>query len=90
MPFTQQPQGAGNPSIMIILFGGGLVVGIAVALQYFLVFRSPMVVTSVTGALCVASWLVARSSLDAFEISMRFHLGMLSSESKGFYTEVNG
>jgi len=26
---------------------------------------------------------------ETFEVSMRFHLGLLSNESKGIYTEVN-
>jgi hypothetical protein len=32
---------------------------------------------------------VTRSSLEAFEVTIRFRLGMLSTESKGIYTEVD-
>jgi hypothetical protein len=42
----------------------------------------------VTAVLGIAAWLIARSSLAAFEIDIRFHLGLLSNESKGIYTEV--
>jgi hypothetical protein len=90
MPFTRQPQIAGNPYILLILMAGGLLMAIAVALQYLLIFRSPTVVIAVTAALTVASWMLARSSLDTMEIAIRFHLGMVSNESKGIYTEVNG
>jgi hypothetical protein len=90
MPFTRQQESMGNPETMIILFAGGLVVSIAVALQYFLIFRTVILVVAVTAVLAVAAWLIARSSLESFEISIRFHLGLLSNESKGIYTEVNG
>jgi len=90
VPFTRQSDGLQNPSMMGILFAGGLAVGIAVALQYFLIFRSVALVAAVTAALAAAAWLIARSSLGSFEISIRFHLGLLTNETKGIYTEVNG
>jgi hypothetical protein len=90
MPFTRQPEGANNTDMLGVLMLGGLSMAVAVALQYFLVFRSRQVVLSVTAALCVAAWLLTRSSLGAFEIAIRFHLGLLSNESKGIYTEVDG
>lgn len=89
-PFSRQPEAAGSPDMMILLMGGGLAIAIAVGLQYALIFRSRLVVLAVTVALCVAAGLVARSSLAAFEVAIRFHLGMLSTESKGIYAEVNG
>jgi hypothetical protein len=90
VPFTRQAEAAGNPYMLIILMVGGLVVGgIAVALQYFLIFRSPEAVLAVTAALSIAAWLVTRSSVETFEVSIRFQLGLLSNESQGIYTEVN-
>jgi uncharacterized membrane protein YccC len=88
MPFSRQPEGTGNPYMLAILLVGGMVVGIAVGLQYFLIFHSPAMVLAVTAALAIASWLLARSSLATLEVGIRFHLGMLSNESKGIYTEV--
>jgi len=90
MPFSRQPEGTGNPYTMLILMAGGVVVAIAVGLQYLLIFRSPQVVLAVTAALGGVAWLLTRSSLEAFEIAIRFHLGLLSNESKGIYTEVSG
>jgi hypothetical protein len=90
MPFTRQPEGLGNNDMLVILMVGGLAVSVAVGLQYFLIFRSPTLVVAVTAVLGIAAWLTARSSLESFEVSIRFHLGLLSNESKGIYTEVNG
>jgi hypothetical protein len=90
MPFSRQPEGANSTDMLGLLMVGGLAMAIAVALQYFLIFRSRLVVLSVTAALCVAAWLLTRSSLAALEVAIRFHLGLLSNESKGIYTEVNG
>jgi hypothetical protein len=89
VPFTRQEQASGNPYMLMILLVGGLAVGIAVALQYFLIFRSPQAVLAVTVALSIAAWLATRSALQTFEVSIRFHLGLVSNESKGIYTEVN-
>jgi hypothetical protein len=90
MPFSRQPEAAGSPDVMILLMGVGLAVAIAVGLQYVLIFRSPVVVLAVTAALGGVAWFVTRGSLEAFEIAIRFHLGLLSTESKGIYTEVTG
>jgi hypothetical protein len=89
MPFSKQPETTSNPFILGILLLGGMAMAAAVGLQYFVIFRSPLLVAAVTAGLCAAAWLVARSSLDAFEVAMRFHLGMLSAESKGIYKEVD-
>jgi len=90
MPFSKQPDASRNPFILPMMLLGGVVMAIAVGLQYFLVFRSPLVVMAVTLALTAAAWLVTRSSLEAFEVNIRFHLGILSTESKGLYVEVEG
>jgi hypothetical protein len=89
MPFSKQPDASRNPFILPMMLLGGALMAIAVGLQYFLVFRSPVVVMAVTVALAAAAWLGTRSSLEAFEVNIRFHLGILSTESKGIYTEVD-
>jgi hypothetical protein len=88
MPFSKQPQTTGNSFILPMMLLGGLAMAIAVGLQYFLIFRSPPVVIAVTLALTGVAWLLTRSSLESFEVSIRFNLGMLTTESKGLYTEV--
>jgi len=89
MPFSRQPEGTNNPFILPMMMLGGTAMAVAVGLQYFLIFRSPAVVLLVTIALCPVAWLVTRSSLDAFEVAIRFRLGLLSNESKGIYKEVD-
>src|SRR5208283_4710952 len=55
VPFTRQADGPGNPYTLMILLVGGLVVAIAVTLQYLLIFRSPRVVLAVTAGLSSAA-----------------------------------
>ena len=88
LPFSRQPEVSQNPYMLPMMLLGGAVMGIAVGLQYFLVFHSPTAVVGVTLALAGAAWFLTRSSIQAFETSVRFHLGMLTSGSKGLYTEI--
>ena len=88
IPFSRQPEATQNPyAIPIMLLGGGAI-AIAVGLQYFLLFHSPAAVTGATLALAVTAWFVTRGSLGALETAMRFHLGVLTNETKGIYTEI--
>jgi hypothetical protein len=89
MPFSRQPEAASNPLILPMMLLGGIAMTIAVGLQYFLIFRSVLAVLGVTAALCGVAWYLTRSSLDAFEVNIKFRLGLLSSESKGIYREVD-
>jgi hypothetical protein len=89
IPFSRQPEASNNPFILPMMLLGGGAMGIAVGLQYFLIFHSAAAVLAVTLALCGVAWWVTRSSLEAFEVTIRFRLGMLSTESKGIYTEVD-
>jgi hypothetical protein len=88
LPFSKQPQTTSNPYLLPLMLAGALAMGIVVGAQYFLLFHSPLAVLVATIALVVVAWPVTRSSLESFEIAMRFNLGMLSNESKGIYTEV--
>ena len=88
MPFSRQPEAGRDAFALPMMLLGGTVMGIAVGLQYLLIFRSPAAVVAVTAALAGTAWFVTRGSLETFEVAIRFHLGMLSTESKGIYTEV--
>ena len=88
MPFSKQPEASQNPYMLPMMLLGGAAMGIAVGLQYFLVFHSRTAVVGVTLALAGAAWFLTRSSIEAFEASIRFHLGMLTTGSKGLYTEI--
>jgi len=81
MPFGKQPAASQNPFVLPMMLAGGAVIAIAVGLQYFLIFRSPWTVLGTTAALAAAAWFVTRSSLEAFDVNIRFHLGLLTTES---------
>jgi hypothetical protein len=59
-----------------MMIGGGIVAAIAVGLQYLLVFRSPAIVIMTTAVIAIAAWFLTRSSLGAFEVSIRYRLGL--------------
>ena len=90
MPFSRQPETSINLFIVPMMMRRGVAIAIAVGLQYFLIFRSPLAVLPATVGLLGCAWFLTRSSLEAFEAAIRFRLRMLSNESKGFYTEVDG
>jgi len=69
---------------------GSLAIAIAVALQHFLLFHSRPLVLGVTVLTGGAAWWLARRSLDTFEVSIRYHLGLVSLESTALYKEVDG
>lgn len=68
---------------------GGAAIAAAVALQYFLLFRSPATVMTSAAMVGIAAYFLTRSSLGAFEVSIRYNLGLLSVESGTLYQEVS-
>jgi hypothetical protein len=89
LPFGKPAENR-SPFFMGIMFLGGFVMALAVGLQYFLVFHSRAVVLVTTLGLGSVAYFATRASLLVFEGSIRFHLGHLSTESKGLYLEVEG
>jgi len=61
----------------------------AVALQYFVLFRSPGSVLLAAVILAAAAYLLTRRSLDVLETSIRHNLVLLSRETGTLYREVN-
>ena len=88
VPFGKQPDASRNAYMMPMMIGGAFVVAIAVALQYFLLFRSPAIVLAAAAMLGAAAWFLTRSSLQAFEVAIRYNLGLLSTESSLLYKEI--
>jgi len=89
VPFASQmdpTRGAVQGPMMML---AGIAGAIAVGLQYFFVFRSPLLVAMATALAAVAAYYLTRSSINALEASIRFHLGILSSESGTLYREIN-
>ena len=75
---------------MPIMIAGGLAMGIVVAIQHFLLFHSRPLVGMVTSVVAMAAGYITRSSLHAFEVDIRYHLGQTSQESTMLYKEVTG
>ena len=87
-PFTKQPVVASNPYAFLILAAGAMIIAVAVGLQYFLLFRSPLAVALATLGIGAAAYAATRSSLQSFEATMRFTLGLESGESGSIYKEI--
>ena len=68
----------------------GTVIAIVVALQHFLLFHSRPLVLAVTLLAASAAYFLTRSSLHTFEVSIRYHLGLVSQESTMLYKEIDG
>jgi uncharacterized membrane protein YccF (DUF307 family) len=75
---------------MGIMMIGGLCMAIAVGLQYVLLFRSVAAVVIATSAIAGAAWVVTRSSLNSFAVTMRYKLGLASAEVTSMFQEVEG
>ncbi len=88
-PFTKQPVVATNPYAVVVLLAGGMIIAAAVALQYFLLFRSPLAVAMATVGVGAAAYAATRSSLGTLETTMRFTLGLESGESGSLYKEID-
>jgi hypothetical protein len=88
MPFSRQPEGAQNFMVLPLMMGGGFVMALAVGLQYFLIFHSRAAVVGTSALLCGAAYYLTHGSLESLETSIRFHLGILSAETKAIYQEV--
>ena len=61
-----------------------------VAIQHFLLFHSRPLVGTVAFLVATAAGFLTRSSLHAFEVDIRYHLGQTSQESTMLYKEVVG
>ena len=88
-PFTKQPVVASNPYAFLILAAGVMIIAVAVALQYFLLFRSPLAVAMATVGIGAAAYAATRSSLGSLETTMRITLGLVSGESGSIYKEID-
>ena len=89
MPFSSQVDASRSAALLPAMILGGVVMAVAVAIQFFIVFRGPAMVASSTAVVGAVAYFLTRRSLAAFAASMRFHLGLLSAESGTLYKEIN-
>lgn len=88
IPFTRQVDPSRQSVGIMMLLGGGVVVSIAVALQHYVIFRSPWIVVVTAAILAAAAYFVTRSSLNNLAESMRFRMAQDSSSAGTLYREI--
>jgi len=89
VPFSKQLRSAAGAFMLPLMMVGALAAGAMVALQYFLVFPSRIGVAAAIAVFAGAAFLVTRRSLKSLEDTMRFDLGVVSSEASLIYKEVD-
>ena len=88
VPFGKQAEPTRAPASMLLVIVGGGAIALAVGIQHFVLFRSPALVALATAVVSVAAYYLTRSSLRAFEASIRYNLSLLSVESGTLYKEI--
>ncbi len=88
VPFGKPVDTSRGMILIPLMMAGGLVIAIVVALQHFLLFHSRPLVLAVTLFAAAAPYLLTRSSLHTFEVSIRYNLGLVSQESTMLYKEI--
>ncbi len=92
IPFSKPVDPKRGAVMLPVVVLGTIVVAIAVAVQYFFVFRGPVIVAVVTLAVGAAACLLARSSAQALELSMRYELAVAAGEAgarNSLYQEID-
>ncbi|HEY4361929.1 MAG TPA: hypothetical protein VGN17_13210 [Bryobacteraceae bacterium] len=88
VPFSTPPRTSRAAVAMPIMFFGFALAGIAVGLQYFLIFHSPATVILATLVIALGTYWVTAGSLKAFAEAMQFHLALDSGEAAAYYKEI--
>ena len=88
-PFSRQPDASRGAVMMPVMILGGMVIAIAVGLQYYFIFRSEAIVIASTAAAAATAYFATRASLNGFATSIRYHLGLASAETGTFYKEID-
>jgi hypothetical protein len=89
IPFSRQVDTSASAVMLPVMMIGGIAMSLVVALQHFILFRSPQAVLAATVVAAIAAFYLTRASLGSFEITMRHHLALQSVESGTLYKEVN-
>jgi hypothetical protein len=90
VPFGKPVDTSRGMTLMPLMMAGGVAIGIMVGLQHFLLFHSRPLVLAATVLAGAASWFLTGASLDRFEVSIRYNLGLVSRESTMLYQEIDG
>jgi len=88
VPFSRQPQPTRQNFLLPLMLLGGIVMAIAVAVQYFLIFRSMLAVAAATVVFGAAAWLITRHSLATVETNILYDLTLISNEGRVMFSEI--
>jgi hypothetical protein len=88
-PFSRQVNPAAGATLLPLMMLGGLAIAVVVGIQYWFIFRSAAIVLVTTAVVGAAAYVLTRHSLDVLEVSIRYHLGLLSQEAGKLYEEIN-
>ena len=88
VPFSKQVDPKRGAVMLPIMMLGGVAAAAVVGVQYYFVFRTPMIAGTAAAAVAVAAYFLTRSSWGALEASIRYGLATVSMESGGLYQEI--
>ena len=88
VPVGRQFEASRGAELLPVMLMGGIAIGICVAVQYYVLFRSPLRVLGCTGVLWICAWWLTGKSLQAFVANMRYQLGRDASGPGEMYVEV--
>lgn len=89
IPFARQPEPGQNALQLPVVVACGLVVGLVVAIQHYLLFPSRLVTTAAALSIAIAAVPLSTRSVRAFAETMRFHRATLAAETSSMFREVN-
>ncbi|MBL8216651.1 MAG: hypothetical protein JNK87_38385 [Bryobacterales bacterium] len=89
VPFSRPMQPERGAMLLPAMLIGGVFVAIAMALQYFLIFRARLAVPVATFVIAAAAWIGTRFALRRLAVDMQFGIAQDTGEVTGMYTEVN-
>jgi hypothetical protein len=88
LPFTRPAESQSTSMTFLLMSVGGLVVALAVALQYYFLFHSRLAVLAATLAAALLALWLTRRSLASFTATMRFRVGLQTQETGSLYHEI--
>jgi hypothetical protein len=88
-PFSTPVEASQMPYRMPLIVVSGFFIAAVLAIQHFLIFRWHAAVVAATLLIGLGALFLTRSSLRAFEGSIRYNLGLLTTESTVIYKEVD-
>ena len=88
LPFTRPAEPQNTSMTFLLMLVGGVVIALAVALQYYFLFHSRLAVLAATFVAALLALWLTRRSLASFIATMRFRVGLQTQGSGSLYHEL--